>query len=111
MMEFLRKYINIKAESILESVIALSIISICLYISVLVYTAVFTPKTSSKFYISRNKVSSLYYQSQIYPDSLEFNDESFLIEKEWLSTSLQKIKIKSKDTLLNPIAIEYYLSN
>ena len=39
---------DLNGNSILESVIALSIISVCLYIDVLVYSSVFSPKTAPK---------------------------------------------------------------
>lgn len=111
-MVFSKKYINLKADSILESVIALSIISICLYISVLVYASVFTPKTSSKFYISRNKITSMYYLSQINPDSIEASfDNKITFDKEWITPTLQKIKVEFKDSLQNPIRINYFSPN
>lgn len=111
-MAFLRNCINIKAESVLESVIALSIISICLYISILVYASVFSSKTSSKYYVARNKISSIYYLSQVEEDSLEqVDDANLLIEKEWVTPSLQKINIAYKDTLLAPISFNFFIAH
>lgn len=54
-----------KANSILESVIALSIISICLYIAVIVFSQVFSPRTSAKYYASQNRVGELFFLFEI----------------------------------------------
>lgn len=99
-MVFLKKYYSIKANSILESVIALTIISICLYFAILIFAAVFTPRTSAKFYNTQNKVNELFFLSQLKNDSLQYesNDENLLIEEEVVTDHLKKISVEYKDS-------------
>ena len=98
-MEFLKKYCNLKANSILESVIALCIISICLYVAVLVYATVFTPKTSPRFYSSRNKINELYYMIQLNPDTIEtISKNNLRIDTEWINANLEQVNIEYKDS-------------
>jgi hypothetical protein len=99
-MAFLKKYYSLKANSILESVIALSIISVCMYIAVMIFAAVFTPRTSTKFYDTQNKVNELFFLSQLKNDSLvyESEDENLIIEDEVVNDDLKRIDIKYKDS-------------
>ncbi|MHC0439223.1 hypothetical protein [Flavobacterium sp. 3-210] len=96
----LKKYCSLKANSILESVIALTIISICLYFAVLIFASVFTPRTSAKFYSTQNKVNELFFLSQLKTDSLQYesNDENLLIEEEIVNENLKKISVQYKDS-------------
>jgi len=75
-MKLLKNYYKIGANSILESVIALSIISICLFITLIIYSSVFSPKTSIKKYIVRNRANEYFYTIQIAPDSVLRNTET-----------------------------------
>lgn len=98
-MGYLKKYYSLSANSILESVIALCIISICLYVAVLVYATVFTPKTAPKFYNSKNKLAELYYMAQVNPDSIEgLQKENMVIDQEWINTNLQRLDLEYKDS-------------
>lgn len=95
----LKKYYNLSANSILESVIALCIISVCLYVAVLVYATVFTPKTAPKFYNSKNKLAELYYMAQVDPDSIEgLQKENMVISREWINANLQQLEMEYKDS-------------
>jgi hypothetical protein len=95
-----KKYYNLAANSILESVIALSIISACLYIVILVYANAFHDNTSPTFYFAKNKRSTIYFMLQIRKDSVENNlDPAFVIEEEWEQPNLKKVTIRSKDSL------------
>ncbi|MRX39567.1 hypothetical protein GJU43_09790 [Flavobacterium sp. LC2016-23] len=96
----LKKYYSVKANSILESVIALTIISICLYFAILIFAAVFTPRTSAKFYSTQNKVNELFFLSQLKNDSLQYEsqDENLLIEEEVINDRLKKISVQYKDS-------------
>lgn len=108
----LKKYFNHSANSILESVIALSIISICLYIAVMVYASVFTPKTSPKFYTSRNKITELYYLMQLSPDSIDaLNTDNLKISHEWINASLQQIDIEFKDSSGVIVKNNFFIQN
>jgi hypothetical protein len=99
-MVFLKKYYSVKANSILESVIALTIISICLYFAILIFASVFTPRTSAKFYSTQNKVNELFFLSQLKNDSLQYEsqDENLLIEEEVINERLKKISVQYKDS-------------
>ncbi|MEO6175604.1 MAG: hypothetical protein ABIP27_10690 [Flavobacterium circumlabens] len=96
----LKKYCSVKANSILESVIALTIISICLYFAILIFASVFTPRTSAKFYSTQNKVNELFYLTQLKNDSLQYEsqDENLLIEEEVINDRLKKISVQYKDS-------------
>lgn len=99
-MASLKKYCNIPANSILESVIALSIISICLYIAIMIVSAVFTKKTTAKFYDTQNKMNELFFIAQLQCDSLIYDgiDENLIVEEEIINTGLKKIKVEYKDS-------------
>lgn len=99
-MVFLKKYCNLKANSILESVIALTIISICLYFAIMIFAAVFTPRTSTKFYDTQNKINEIFFLAQLKNDSLiyENEDDKLLIEEENISDDLKKMTIQYKDS-------------
>lgn len=99
-MGFLKKFCNLRANSILESVIALSIISVCLYIAILVYANVFSHNTSARFYFTGNKMDEIYYMLQVREDSVKSQlDPVFEIEEEWHNSGLKKITVRSKDTV------------
>lgn len=99
-MVFLKKYCSIKANSILESMIALTIISVCLYFAIMIFTAVFTPRTAAKFYDTQNRVNELFFLTQLKTDSLtdENNDENLIMEKEGINDGVEKITIQYKDS-------------
>jgi hypothetical protein len=98
-MAFLRKYCSLKANSILESVIALTIISVCLYIAILIFSTVFTPRTSAKFYDTQNKVNELFFLAQLNDSlNLENEDDHLLIEEENINDELKKVTIQYKDS-------------
>jgi hypothetical protein len=99
-MASLKKYYNLKANSILESVIALTIISICLYFAIMIFTAVFSPRTSAKFYEAQNKVNEMFFLSQLKYDSLKSQNtnENLNIEEGILNDRLKKIHVHFKDS-------------
>ncbi|MCD0464722.1 hypothetical protein [Flavobacterium sp. ENC] len=112
-MVFLKKYYSVKANSILESVIALTIISICLYFAILVFASVFTPRTSAKFYSTQNKVNELFFLSQLKNDSLQYEsqDENLLIEEEVINDRLKKISVQYKDSLQFKFEKSFYVES
>ena len=110
-MEFIKKCSNIKANSILESVIALSIISICLYISILIYASVFSNRTTPTFYGTNNELDALFFLTQVQNDSLTNNNSSlFKVKTEILSTHLKQLKIDYKDNMKNSFNKSYYIT-
>lgn len=111
-MAFLKKYCKLRANSILESVIALCIISICLYVAVLVYATVFTPKTAPKFYSSRNKINEMYYLMQLNPDTIEtIANDNLKINHEWVNANLQQVNIEYKDSSGVVIKSNFFVRN
>ena len=112
-MELLKKYCNLKANSILESVIALSIISACMYITILIFAAVFSSRTSAKFYNTQNKVDELFYLLQLRKDSLikENNDINLIIEEDALNEGTEKIIIHYKDSSHFQFEKSFYVKN
>lgn len=112
-MVFLKKYCSVKANSILESVIALTIISICLYFAILIFASVFTPRTSAKFYNTQNKVNELFFLSQLKNDSLQYEspNENLLIEEEIVNDHLKKISVQYKDSTQFKFEKSFYVEN
>jgi hypothetical protein len=108
-----KRYYKVPANSILESVIALTIISICLYFAVMIFASVYTPKTSAKFYSTQNKVNELFYLQQIKSDSLnnESDNENLLIEEETINDDLKKISIQYKDSSQFKFQKSFYVQN
>lgn len=90
-----RRYYN--ANSILESVIALTIISVCLYVAIMVYASVFSPKASAAFYIARNKTGSQFFLLQL--DSDMVPQDGITISETWINTHLKQVEIQVKDQL------------
>ena len=113
LMASLKKYCNLRANSILESVIALTIISICFYFTIMIFATVFTPRTSAKFYTTQNKINELFFLSQIKNDSLlnENNNENLLIEEEYINESLRKTTIQFKDSTQFEFEKSFYIQN
>ena len=99
-MASLRRFYSTKANSIVESVIALCIISICLYIAVMVFSAVFTPRTSAKFYNTQNRLNELFFITQINDSLLQENTNAHLtVQEEIQNASLKKIIVRYKDSI------------
>ncbi|RYG54877.1 MAG: hypothetical protein EOO01_00235 [Chitinophagaceae bacterium] len=109
-MACLKSFCNVRANSIIESVVAICIISICLYIAILVIASVFTPRTSAKFYTTRNNLDEFFFLSQL-NDSLSGNSNgsSVSIEREILGTSLQKITLTCRDSTNRDYKKIYYV--
>lgn len=108
-----KKYYNLSANSILESVIALTIISICLYFAVMIFASVYTPKTSAKFYSTQNKVNELFYLSELKSDSIsnENDNENLLIEEESVNDELKKVSVQYKDSTQFRFEKSFYVQN
>jgi hypothetical protein len=102
---------KVSASSILESVIALTIISICLYIAAIVFSFVFTKKSSPKFYNTINQVNELFYKSQLNLDSIEYEAENIMLEKEKINENLSEIKLQYKDSNNINFDKKFYILN
>lgn len=110
-MAFLKKYYNVAANSILESVIALTIISICLYFAVLIFSVVFTPRTTTKFYATQNKINEIFFLAQLNADSIisENQNPNWNLEEEIISVNLKKITVQYKDSSKVTIKKQFYV--
>lgn len=108
-----KKYYNLPANSILESVIALTIISICLYFAIMIFASVYTPKTSAKFYSTQNKVNELFYLSELKNDSIsnENENENLQIEEEFINEKLKKISVQYKDSTQFKFEKSFYVQD
>ena len=93
-MPLLKKYY--KANSIIESVIALSIISICIYIVIMVYANVFSPKTSVKHYATQNQLHEKFYLMEL---GLDDNIENIESSEVWINTHLKEVQLNYTDSL------------
>lgn len=108
-----KKYCKLPANSLLESVIALTIISICLFFAILIFATVYTAKTAVKLYSTQNKVNELFYLKELKSDSLsnESVDKNLLIEEEDITDDLKKISIDYKDSTDFKFKKSFYVQN
>lgn len=106
-MKSLKKHYKIKANSILESVIALSIISICIYITILVYANVFSPRTSITYYSQQNRINEYFFLLQL---GEEITNENIKLEETWMNTNLKEIQVKFTDSLNSEISNTFYIN-
>lgn len=104
-MALLRKYY--KANSLIESVIALTIISICLFIAILVYSHVFSPKTSTQHYNKQNILNQQFYELQLNDENV--NSETISMEENWLNTNLREVSVQVKDSVESDLKAKFYL--
>lgn len=110
-MPYLKKCCSLPANSILESVVALSIISICLFIAIMVVSSVFSKKTDVRFYRNQNRMNEMFYLAQINTDSLlyENEDENLTVEEEAIGDGMKKIDITLKDSTNLILKKTFYL--
>lgn len=107
-MKSLKKHINPKASSLLESVVSLSLISICIYISILVYSLAFNEKISLQSHLNTLEGYRMFYE----PDATEDLDsvsKYLTYTEEWFSTDLKLVQIRYKDSTGNHHGRKYYV--
>lgn len=108
-MDCLKKYFSVAANSILESVIALCIISICLSAAVMVYAMVFNPSNSVHFYKAQNKANAMFFILQIDADSLLAAEGNKLqIENEAVGRS-RYYSVRYADSTGKPFEKQFYI--
>ena len=95
-----------KANSIIESVIALTIISICIYIAIMVYAKVFSPKTSIKQYSHQNELNEQFYLMQLQEETTIENIET---TENWINTYLKEVTLTYKDSLSTNVTKTVYI--
>lgn len=104
-MKLLKKYYE--ADSLLESVIALTIISICIYITIIVYANIFSPKTSTLYYSHQNKINEQFFLLQL---GEEITSDNIILKENWLNTNLKEVEIKYTDSSNATIRNTFYIN-
>lgn len=104
-MKLLKKYYE--ANSLLESVIALTIISICIYITIMVYANVFSPKTSTLYYSHQNRINEQFFLLQL---GEEITSDNIILKENWLNTNLKEVEIKYTDSSNATISNTFYIN-
>ncbi|PHK30035.1 hypothetical protein VF13_39825 [Nostoc linckia z16] len=100
-MRLSRKYFNVPAGSLIESVVALSIIAICLVTAVLIYSQVFTKRTSTDFYNRNNVLDEIFFATMLGQDSIIdrlTEGERIRIEEE-VYKGYKMIRVSSNDSI------------
>lgn len=89
-MKLLKKYI--KANSMLESVIAIALISACIYISLLVCNQVFSKKLEEDINFEEKKMNNIFYELQVGTDSI-YNSNIYSIDEQNDGVNMKIINI------------------
>ncbi len=111
-MRLSKKYFNVRAGSLIESVAALSIIAICLVTAVLIYSQVFTMRTSARFYNRNNAMDEVFFATMLGQDSLLVKyteDDRMLIEEE-VYKGYKIIRVSCNDSIKPHVEKYYYLN-
>ncbi|UMY66255.1 MULTISPECIES: hypothetical protein [unclassified Flavobacterium] len=91
----LRVVLNkVRAGSLIESVMALAIISACLFIALGIYGQVFSKRTSARFYLTSQHIQRDYFLMQVTPDSVT----SGLPQTEWVNAGLREFVVPQTDS-------------
>jgi type II secretory pathway pseudopilin PulG len=110
-MKLSRKHTSLKANSLLESVIALAIISIGIYAALLVFNQVFTNSTSEKFHIEQKNCNNLFYELQLGIDTIKNDESNYQFEINNLNSDLKEYKINYKDSAKIKLNNRFYILN
>lgn len=110
-MKLLKKHTSLKANSLLESVIALAIISIGIYATILVFNQVFTSNTSEKFHMEQKNSNNLFYEIQLGVDTLKSDESNYQFEINDLNSDLKEYKINYKDSTKIKLNNRFYIIN
>ena len=96
-MQLLKSY-NLQASSMLESVIAIAIISVCLVIATMVYVKVIDTDYDMAYYMAQQEVSKLHYQTL---KDQSFEDETFDYEVFKINKATEDINPELKRVTFN----------
>jgi type II secretory pathway component PulJ len=98
------------AGSLLESVVALTIISICLFIAVIIYSAVFASRTSIMHYNNTDEINNAFYIMQLDHDSLSeaYSSNKWEVEEENIH-GLKKVTVRYRDSVNDVLERTYYI--
>ncbi|WP_109852420.1 hypothetical protein [Aquimarina sp. AU58] len=87
-MQLLNKY-NVKAGSVIESVIAMTIIAICLSMALIIYSRVLGSDNSIAHYQARQKVKELFWETK---SEKQFIDEDYDFESFTVVKKVEKLE-------------------
>ncbi|EZH73944.1 hypothetical protein ATO12_13760 [Aquimarina atlantica] len=87
-MQLLNKY-NVKAGSVIESVIAMTIIAICLSMALIIYSRVLDSDHSIAHYQARQKVKELFWETK---SEKQFIDEDYDFESFTVVKKVEKLE-------------------
>ncbi|MFL9843558.1 hypothetical protein [Flavobacterium rhizosphaerae] len=108
-MHWLKKYGNTKAGSLLESVIALCIIAVCIYVTIIVFSRIYLPASSVRASHLKNKMFEIAILKEIGADSLSaVVNKNNLHVKEELDGNLVKMTITANDSIYDSLEQIYY---
>ena len=110
-MKLLKKHTSLKANSLLESVIALAIISIGIYAAILVFNQVFTSSTSEKFHTEQKNINNIFYEIQLGTDTFQNDESNYQFEINSLNSDLKEYKINYKDSTKIKLSNSFYIIN
>ncbi len=79
----------------------------------MIFAAVFTPRTSAKFYNTQNKVNELFFLTQLKNDSIknETNENNLILEEEIVNDGVKKIIIQYKDSTKFQFEKSFYIQD
>lgn len=96
-MSLLKNY-KLKASSLIESVVAIAIISICVFIATLIYVKLLETDYEIAFYKAKQKVSVLYLQTieeQLFEDEVyDFGDYKIVKEINDFSDKVKEVEFE-----------------
>lgn len=110
-MKLSKKHTSLKANSLLESVIALAIISIGIYAAILVFNQVFSSSTSEKFHIEQKNCNNMFYEIQLGINTFQNNESNYEFEINDFNSELKEYKINYKDSAKLKLKNHFYILN
>ena len=98
-MEWLKKHFNIQASSLLESVIALAIISVCIYISITFSNLFFFSKNDVAKSWEEKELNTYFYELNINPN-IELPEKYKIIKTDTLNSKLFEIELEKESKIM-----------
>lgn len=98
-MKWLKKHSNIQASSLLESVIALAIISICIYMSITFSNLFFFNKNDVTKSWEEKELNSYFYELNINPNT-ELPEKFKITKTDTLNSKLYEIKLEKEKKMI-----------
>lgn len=80
----------------MESVIALTVISVCVYISMVVYARALSHRNSVSFSAASNRLAETFYLCELHNEVVR---KDISIEETWLNTALKEQTVILSDSL------------